>query len=75
MTTIGVNIFERTGQSLAKGLIRLAAERPDLRVVFMHSHLPSQPQRYEIQPEADLPNVILHRYTDPAETLRDDRFA
>jgi hypothetical protein len=67
-TTIGVNIFERTGQSLAKGLIRLVAGRSDLRLVFMHSHLPAQPQRYEIQPEADLCNVSLHRYTDPAQT-------
>ncbi len=67
-TTIGVNVFERTGRSLADGLIRAAAGRPGLRLVFMHSHLPSQPQRYEIQPETVLPNVVLHRYTDPAET-------
>ena len=67
-TTIGVNIFERTGRTLATRLLDEAARRPDLRLVFMHSHLPSMPQQYEIQPEVDLPNVTLHRYTDPVAT-------
>jgi hypothetical protein len=66
--TIGLNIFERTGRDLADGLMEAAAQRPDLRLVFIHSHLPSQPQRYEIQPDSEHADIVLHRDTDPAAT-------